>query len=164
MPIRKKAIKAVKDPIVDLKKKLKRVKLNKRNLLQAYEYEDNSMQCHFHEYNGDKHSSDRNGYLAYNILKSLNTKIRNIYNKLKGTYGITAGTDHPQCSEPPDPIIKCANCNRRPIQNCTSIYQMKLCTFSSALIISKRPFVFIKGYISSDSIDYVICNQCETCE
>ena len=38
---------------------------------------------------------------------------------------------------------------------------MKLCTVTSALIISKRTFAFIKGYISSDTIDYLLCNQCE---
>ena len=76
-------------------------------------------------------------------------------------YGINVGTDHPQCAEPSDPIIKCENCNRRLIQNCTSIYQMKLCTFSSALIISMIPFVFIKGSVSSDPMDHLLCNQCE---
>ena len=41
MQICKKAIKAVKDPIVDLKKKLNNANLNKRNLLWAHEDEDN---------------------------------------------------------------------------------------------------------------------------
>ena len=38
---------------------------------------------------------------------------------------------------------------------------MKLCTVSSALIIIRRPFEFIKGCISSDTIDYLLRNQCE---
>ena len=38
---------------------------------------------------------------------------------------------------------------------------MKICTVSSALIISRRPFAFIKGSRSSDPIDYLLCNQCE---
>ena len=61
----------------------------------------------------------------------------------------------------PDPIIKCENWNRRPIQNFTKVYQMKLCTVGSALIISRRTLLFIKCSISSDPIDYLLCNQCE---
>ena len=38
---------------------------------------------------------------------------------------------------------------------------MKLCIVSSALIISRRPFSFIKGSRSSDTINHLICNQCE---
>ena len=38
---------------------------------------------------------------------------------------------------------------------------MQLCTVSSALIIIRRPFEFIKGCISSDTIDYLLRNQCE---
>ena len=55
--------------------------------------------------------------------------------------------------------MKCANCNRRLIQNSTSVYQMKLCTVSIALIISTRPFVFIKGkYIGIQLIIYYAIN------
>ena len=38
---------------------------------------------------------------------------------------------------------------------------MIICTVSSALIISRRPFAFIRGSRSSDTIDYLLCNQCE---
>ena len=38
---------------------------------------------------------------------------------------------------------------------------MQLCTVSSDLIIGRRPFEFIKGYIYSDPIDYLLCNQCK---
>ena len=38
---------------------------------------------------------------------------------------------------------------------------MKLCTVSSALIISRRPFAFMKGYRYSDPIDYLLCNKFE---
>ena len=38
---------------------------------------------------------------------------------------------------------------------------MKLCAVISALIIGRRSFVFIRGYISSDPIDCLLCNQCE---
>ena len=38
---------------------------------------------------------------------------------------------------------------------------MTLCTVRSALIISRRPFVFIKGSRSSYPVDYLLCNQCE---
>ena len=100
-------------------------------------------------------SARKKGYLAYNTVKRLNTKIRKLSDKLKDEYGITVGTDHPQCSEPSDPIIKCENCNRRPIQNCTSVYQMKLYTISSSLVISRIPLVFIKGSRYSDPIDYL---------
>ena len=150
MPIRIKSIKAVKDPIFDLKKKLNKEKLYKRNPLRSHKDEDSSLQYQFHKYNKNKHSSDRNRYLDYKKLKHLNTKIRKLSDKFKDTYGINFGTDHPQYTEPSDPTIKCANCNRRPIQNCTSIYQIKLCTVSSVLIISRRPFAFIKGSRSSD--------------
>ena len=101
------------------------------------------------------------GYLAYQKLSCLNTEIRKLSDKLKDTYGITVGTDHPQFAETSDPIIKCANYNRRTIQNCTSIYQIKLFTVISILIISRRPFAFIKEYISSDPIDYLLCNKFE---
>ena len=85
----------------------------------------------------------------------LNTKTRKLSDKMKNTYGITVGTENPQCTEASNSIIKCENCNRRPIQNCTSVYQIKLCTVSSALIISRRLFVFIKGYRYSDPIDFL---------
>ena len=94
-------------------------------------------------------------------IETFNTKTRNISDHLKYTYSIVDGTNHSQCAEPPDPIIKCANYNRRPIKNCTSVYQIKLCTIISALIISRIPFAFIKGFIFSDPIDYLLCNQCE---
>ena len=109
----------------------------------------------------EKNSANKKGYLAYQKLSHLNTKIQKLSDRLKDMYGITVGTDHPQCSEPSNPIIKCANCNRKPIQNFTLIYQMKLCTVSSDLIISRRPFAFIKESRSSDPIDYLLCNQCE---
>ena len=51
MPIRKNAIKAVEDTIIDLKKKLKKAKINKRNLLRVHEDEDNSLLYHFRKYN-----------------------------------------------------------------------------------------------------------------
>ena len=92
----------------------------------------------------NKKSSDRNEYPAYNKLKIFHTKIRKLSDKLKDTYGITIGTNHPQCAETPDPIIKFADYNRRKIQNYTSIYQMRIRNVSSALIISRRPFAFIK--------------------
>ena len=44
---------------------------------------------------------------------------------------------------------------------CTLVYQMEIYTVSSALIISGIPFEFIKGYISNDTIDYLLCNKCE---
>ena len=91
----------------------------------------------------------------------MNTKTRKLSDKFKDTYGITVGTDHPQCSEFPNPIIKFANCNRRLIQNCTSVHKIKLCTISSDLIIISRPFAFIKGSITTNPIDYLLCNQCE---
>ena len=94
-------------------------------------------------------------------MKFFNTKIRKLSDKFKDTYGITVGTDHPQCAEPSDPIINCTNFNRRTIQNCTSIYQMKPCIVSIALIISRTPFSFIKGSRSSDPIKYLLFNKCE---
>ena len=103
----------------------------------------------------------KNSYLAYNKLKHLNTKIQKISDKLKDTYGITVGTDPLQCDESPNTIVKCANYNRRPIQNFTSVYQIKLCTVRIVLIISRRPFLFIKGSRYSDPIGYLLCNQCE---
>ena len=38
---------------------------------------------------------------------------------------------------------------------------MKLCTVSSALIISRRLFAFIKGSRYSDTIYYLLCNKCD---
>ena len=124
----------------------------KRNLLQAHEDEDNSLQYQFQKYNENKDSADINGYLAYKKLKHLNTKIRNLSHKLKDIYSITVGTNNPQCSEPSDPIIECANCNRITIQIFTSIYQIKPCNVSSPLIISRRTFTFTKGSRYSDPI------------
>ena len=119
------------------------------------------MLYNFFKYNENKNSANKKGYLANQKLSRLNTKIRKLSDKLKDTYSITVGTDHLQCAEPSNPIIKCANCNRIPIQNCTSIYQMKICTVSSALIISRRLFSFIKGFRSSDPIYYSLCNKYE---
>ena len=121
-----------------------------------HEDEDNLLLYHFSKYNENKHSANKKGYLAYQKLSRLRTKIRKIYDKFKYTYGITVGTYHPKCDETFDPIIKFANYNRSPIKNCTLIFQMKLCTVRSAFIISRRPFTFIKVYISSEPIDYLL--------
>ena len=161
MTIHRKGIKSVKYQIVDRKNKLNKEILEKRNLLRTHEYEDNLLLYNFRRYNDNKHSSNKKGYLAYQKLCRFNTKILKLCDKFKDTFGITVGTDHPHCAEPSDPIIKCANFNRGPIQNFTSIYQIKLCTVSSALIISRRPFSFIKVSRSSDTIDYLLFNQCE---
>ena len=91
----------------------------------------------------------------------MNTKIWKPSDKLKDTYGITVVTNNPQFSEPPDPIVKCTNCSRRPIKNCTQVYQMQFRTVRSYFIIVRRNFVFIRGIRSSDPIDYLLCNQCE---
>ena len=117
MPIRKNAMKSVKYLIIDLKNKLNKAKLNKRNLLRAHEDEDNSLLYHFRKYNKNKHYANKKGYLAYQKWSCLNTKTRKLSDKLKDTYGITVGTDHPHFAEPSYPIIKCANYNRRTIQN-----------------------------------------------
>ena len=95
-----------------MKKKINKAKLDKRKLLWAHEDKENSLIYHFCKY---KKNSDKSRYLAYNKLKRLNTKIQKLSDKLKDAYGITAGTDHLQCAEPPDTIIKCANFNRIPI-------------------------------------------------
>ena len=121
-----------------------------------HEDEDNLLPYQFRKYNKNKHYSNKKIYLAYQKVSHLNTKIRNISNKFKDTYGITVGSDHPKCYAPPNPIIKFANRNRRPIQNSASVYQMRICTISSALIIIRRPFSFIKGYIYSDPIYYLL--------
>ena len=102
-----------------------------------------------------QYPSNKKVYLAHNKLKRLNTK------NLKNMYVITVGTDNPQCAEPSNPIIKCESFNRILIQNCTSVYQMKLCTIRSDLIIIRIPFEPIKWYKSSGPIDYLLCNQCE---
>ena len=39
--------------------------------------------------------------------------------------------------------------------------KIKLITVSNASIISSQQFAFIKGYISIDTIYYLLCNQCE---
>ena len=57
-------------------------------------------------------------------------------------------------------IVKCANCNRRPIENCTSDYKLNLREVSSSVIIGRRNFAFLNGSRSSDPIDYLICEQC----
>ena len=138
MPICKKYIKSVKDRTVDLKQKINTESFDKRNLLWTHEDEDNFLIYHFRKYNENKNSANKKGYLAYQKLSRLNTKIRKLSDKLKDTYVINFAIDHPQCAEPPNPIIKCANFNIIPIKNCTSVYQMKLCTVRSALIISRR--------------------------
>ena len=142
-----------------MKKKINREKLNERNLLRAHEDEGNSLRCHFQKYNENKYYYERNGYPAYKKLKLLNTKTRKLSDNLKDMYGITVGTDHLQSSESPNPVIKFTNCNIIQIQIFTSVYQMKLYTVISALNISRRPFAFIKVSISSDPIDYLLCNQ-----
>ena len=105
MSIRKKDIKSNKHPILDLKNKINKQKLDKRNLLRAHEDEDDFLLYHLFKYNGKKHSVNKKGYLAFQKLSCLNTKIRKLSHRLKGMYGITVGTDHPQYAESPDPII-----------------------------------------------------------
>ena len=109
----------------------------------------------------EKNSANKKGYLAYQKLSRLNTKTRKLSDKLKDTYGITVGTDHLQYSESSNAIIKCVNFNRRPIQNCTSVYQMHIITLGIDLIVSRRLFSFIKGFRSSDPIYYSLCNKYE---
>ena len=87
--------KSIKYPIIDLDKKLIKEKIEKINLLQAHEDEDKSLLYHFHEYNENKHSANKKGFLAYQKLSRLNTKIRKLSDKLKDTYGIAIGTDIP---------------------------------------------------------------------
>ena len=50
--------KSIKDPIVDLKKKLNKAKPDKRNILLAHKDEDNSLQYHFHKYNKNNMSTE----------------------------------------------------------------------------------------------------------
>ena len=50
MPIRKKPIKYVKDPIVDMKNKVNKAKPGKRKRLWAREDEENILLYHFHKY------------------------------------------------------------------------------------------------------------------
>eukprot|EP00957_Ditylum_brightwellii_P137432 10478234-Ditylum_brightwellii.AAC.1 len=57
--------------------------------------------------------------------------IQKLLQQLKDTYNIEVNTDtiinHPQCDRTPIVIVKCANCNRRPIDNCTSLdYKLNL--------------------------------------
>ena len=94
MAISKKSIKAVKDLIVDMKKKLNRAKLIKRNLLRAHADEENSFLYHFIKYKKNKHSANKKGNLAYQKLSCLNTKTRKFSDKLKDTCDITVGTNH----------------------------------------------------------------------
>ena len=101
-----------------MKKKTNEAKLEKRNLLRAHEYEENLFLYQCCKYNENRHYPPPKGYLAYNKLKHLNTKNPKISGRFNNTHGITVGTDHPQCAESPSPIVKCANCNRIPIQNC----------------------------------------------
>ena len=115
----------------------------------------------FFKYNENKHSYKIYIYLAYQKLSHLNTKMQNFSDKVKNTYGITVGTDPLQCDESPNTIVKCANYNRRPIQNFTSVYQIKLCTVRIVLIISRITFACIKVSRSSDPIYYLLYNQCE---
>ena len=47
-----------------MKKNLNKEKLDKRNLLQTNEDEENLLLYHFRKYNGKKQPSNKNGYLA----------------------------------------------------------------------------------------------------
>ena len=105
MPIRKKAIKSVKDPIIDLK-----INSIIQNLIKGTFYRPIKMRtirCYTTFTNTTKTKIlTKKGYLAYQKLSRLSTKICKLSDKLKDTYGITAGTDHPQCAEPSDPNIQ----------------------------------------------------------
>ena len=59
MTILKKDIKSIKYPIVDLKKKLNKTKLDKRNLLRAQEDEENPLLYQFRKYNENKHYANK---------------------------------------------------------------------------------------------------------
>jgi hypothetical protein len=75
---------------------------------------------------------------------------------------VCSNSNLPQCttSTTSDVIVKCANCNRRPIENCASDYKLNLREVSSSVIIGRRNFAFLNRTQSSDPIDYLICEQC----
>ena len=50
---------AIKDKIIDLKMKLNKAKIEKRNLLQAHKDEKYSFLYHFLKYNEKKHSAKK---------------------------------------------------------------------------------------------------------
>jgi hypothetical protein len=57
------------------------------------------------------------GYFAYHKLHCLNTKIQKFSETLKNTFGVTVDVN--QIDEPnaTPVIIKCTNCNRRPLRH-----------------------------------------------
>ena len=95
MSIRKKDIKSNKHPILDLKNKINKQKLDKRNLLRAHEDEDDFLLYHLFKYNGKKHYVNKKGYLAYQKLSRLKTKNQKISDKFNDTYGSAVVANHP---------------------------------------------------------------------
>ena len=126
--------------------KFNKAKLDKRNLLLDRKDEDNVLQYHFHKYNKNKHHSNINGYLAYNKLKILNTKIRKLSDNLNNTYDITVGTDAKIAMED---LFNIAH----QFIKCNSVLSSVLLSLVGYLLHSE------KGSIYSDTIDYLLCNQ-----
>ena len=111
MPIRKKDIKAIQYPIIGRKNELSKANSTKGTLCGRMKI--STILCNTNFTNTmKKKSANRNGYHAYKNLKRLNNKISNLSDNLEDTYCIIVGTNHPKCAEPPNPIVKYANCNR----------------------------------------------------
>jgi hypothetical protein len=154
--------KPIRDPIVILRKKIDKAIREKNKLLLSHANDDKPLKHHYSKYNEYKRVENKKGYLSYKKLHRLNTNIRKFSETLKNTYGMTVDVYQVPVDEPnaTPVIVKCANCNRRPILNCTFDYQLNLHTVNSGVIIGRRAFSFLSGTRSDHSIDYSLCQQC----
>ena len=157
--------KRTKDPIAQLRTKLSKVKQTLRQLLKE---NDHTELCHhFNNYNRTKNPSSKRLYSKYKKWNHTKNNILKLQRELLTKYNThdeesdNVDVDE-EASEENLPLVKCDNCFRHHISNCTSDYTLNLSLISSSDIIGSRPFCNLKGTRSRDSVEYNVCIQCKT--
>jgi hypothetical protein len=104
-----------RDPIMNLRRKINKAIHNKNSLLLLHANDDKPLKYYYSKYNVCKFVEYKKGYLAYKKLHHLNTNIKIFSETLKNTYGVTVDVGNQVEPNATPVIVKCANCNRRPI-------------------------------------------------
>ena len=88
----------------------------------------------------------------------MNRQIEKLYHELS-LLGVNFEVDEESKEEV---ILKCANCNRRVIENCESFYKINLRPIQSNTIKQHSRFRFVRSTRgNTEPIEYQLCEQCE---
>lgn len=93
----------------------------------------------------------------------MNRRIKKLCSELCLKYNISENFDSEEDSEDDSEesiILKCTNCNRRNIKNCSPIYELHLQSVSINDIKGDRPFTYLSGTRSASPIEYQLFHQC----